>query len=129
MGPHMVVVAPPVFQRQTGLHQRREQGLVQELVAQAAVEAFDEGVLHGLARCNVVPPDLGLVGPAQNGVAGQLRAVVADDRPGPAARADQKIKFPRDPRPDSEVSATAARHSRVQSSKTARMRKRRPQAN
>jgi FkbM family methyltransferase len=33
------------------------------------------------------------------------------------------------PGPDSEVSAKAARHSRVQSSKTARMRKRRPQAN
>ena len=93
----MVVVAPPIFQRQTGLHQRREQGLVEKLVAQTAVEAFDEGVLHWLAWCDVVPADLGLVGPTENGIAGQLRAVVADDSLGPAAGADQKIKLPRDP--------------------------------
>jgi hypothetical protein len=97
MRPHMVVVASPIFQRQTGVHQRREQGLVQKLVTQTAVEAFDEGVLHWLAWCDVVPADVGLVGPAQNGIAGQLRAVVADDSLGPAAGADQKIKLSRDP--------------------------------
>jgi len=32
-----------------------------ELVAQAAVEAFDKGVLNRLLQCNVVPADLGLV--------------------------------------------------------------------
>jgi hypothetical protein len=123
----MFVVAPPVFQHQTGPHQGREGGLVRKLVAQAAVEAFDEGVLHGLTRRNLVPAELGLLGPAQDRIAGQLRAVVADNRPGPAAGADQQIKLTREP--ESEVSATAARHSRVRSSKTARMRKRRPQAN
>jgi hypothetical protein len=39
---------PPFFERQTRLHQRRKQGLVRELVAQPAIEALDEGVLHWL---------------------------------------------------------------------------------
>jgi hypothetical protein len=59
MGPHVVVVAPPILQRQAGLHERGEQSLVRKLVAQATVETFDEGVLHRLARRNVVPVDLG----------------------------------------------------------------------
>jgi hypothetical protein len=49
-------------------------------VAQPAVEALDEAVLLWFAGCNVVPPDAGLVGPVQDGVRGQLRAVVTDDR-------------------------------------------------
>ena len=97
MRPYIVVIASPFFQRQARLHERREQGFVQKLVAQATVEAFDEGVLHRLARCNVVPADLGLISPAQNGVAGQLRSVVADNSLGPAAPADQKIELTRHP--------------------------------
>jgi hypothetical protein len=46
MGPHGVVVAPPFFQCEVGPHQRREQGLVQKLIAKATIEALDEGVLR-----------------------------------------------------------------------------------
>ena len=42
MRPHSVVVTSPFFQRQTRLHQRDEQGLVQKLVAQPAIEALDK---------------------------------------------------------------------------------------
>jgi len=96
-GPHIVVVAPPIFQRQVGLRERGEQGLVQKIVAQATVETFDEGVLHRLARRNLAPVDPGKIGPAQDGVG--LGTVVADDCPGPAARADQKIELTRNPPP------------------------------
>ena len=64
--------------RQTGQHQRRKQGLVEKLVAQTAVEAFDEGVLHRLAWRDVMPLDRGLAGPCQDGVAGEFAAIVAD---------------------------------------------------
>ena len=56
-----------------------EQRLVQQFAAQAAVEALVEVVLLGLARRDVMPAHAGLVGANQNGVQGQLRAVVADD--------------------------------------------------
>ena len=56
--------------------------LVQELVAQAAIEAFYEGVLLRLARVNVMPGHPVLVGPLQDGAAGELGAVVADDASG-----------------------------------------------
>lgn len=44
-----VVIAPPGFQHGTGVRQRFEQRLVQQFVAQAAVEAFAEAVLLRLA--------------------------------------------------------------------------------
>ncbi len=38
-------------------------------------EARDEGVLHGLARCNVVPCHPALIRPCQDSVARQLAAL------------------------------------------------------
>lgn len=64
----------------SGLSERREQGLVEALVAEAAVEAFDEAVLHRLSGGDVVSFDLGLLAPFEDGHAGQLRAVVRDNR-------------------------------------------------
>ena len=55
--------------------ERAEQRLIEQLVAQAAVEAFVVAVLLGLSGCDVMPADAGLVGPAQDGVGGQLRSV------------------------------------------------------
>jgi hypothetical protein len=54
MGPHVVVVDPPAFDG-PGLGERGEDLLVQALVAQAAVEAFNEAILLGLARRDVIP--------------------------------------------------------------------------
>ena len=45
MWPLLVVITPPGLQYGTGVRQRFEQRLVQQLVAQPAVEAFDEAVL------------------------------------------------------------------------------------
>src|SRR5690606_39398814 len=44
-----------------------------------------------------MPADAGFVGPAQDGVRGKLRAVVADDGRRPAALTDDVVQLPRDP--------------------------------
>src|SRR5262249_28376863 len=75
---YVVVIGLPASERDASLGQRREQRLVQQLIPQPTVEALDEGILHGLARRDVVPGDTALIGPCQDGVAGQLAAVVAD---------------------------------------------------
>jgi hypothetical protein len=47
------------------MRERAEQRFVQQLITQAAIEAFDEGILLRLAGRNVVPPDLSILRPAQ----------------------------------------------------------------
>ena len=79
----------------TGLCQVAEQRLVQELVPHPAVEAFDETVLHRLARRDVVPFDLVLGAPLQDRVRGQFGPVVRHDHAGLAAAFDQRRQFPR----------------------------------
>ena len=64
VGALLVVVAPPVLQHRASVRQRPEERLVQQLVAQPAVEALVEAVLLGLAGRDVVPAHAGLVGPA-----------------------------------------------------------------
>ena len=91
----VVVVAPPFLESHAHLHQGGEQRLVQKLVAQPPVEAFDEAVLHGLSRRDVVPFDLGVCRPGQDRVARQFGAVVADDRLGFAAPGNDEIELAR----------------------------------
>ena len=52
-----------------------EAGSIPLLLAQPAVEALDEGILHWLAGRDVVPVDP-LDGPAQHRHAGQFSAIV-----------------------------------------------------
>ena len=96
MRPLLVVIAPPGLQYGTGVRQRAEQRLVQQLVAQPAVEAFDEAVLLRLARRDVMPADAGRIRPAQDRVRGQLGAIVADDRVRASlAPSNDAVEFPR----------------------------------
>ena len=83
-----VVVGPPSIDDPAGLRQAPEQVLVEALVAEASVQALDEAVLLGLAGGDVVPLDSAFLLPAQDGMGGQLGAVVADDhlRPDHAIR-------------------------------------------
>src|SRR5437660_463732 len=53
---------------------------LEELVPQASVEAFDEGVRRRLAGRNVMPADAVLVRPFEHRATGQLCPVVAEDR-------------------------------------------------
>ena len=63
-----VVVDPPFFDDLARLVEVGEQVFVEALVAQAAVEALDEAILHRFARRDVVPFDAALVLPGQDGV-------------------------------------------------------------
>jgi len=96
VGPHLIEVAPPGFQLGAGVRQGAEQGLVQQFVAQLAIEALAEAVLLGLSGSDVMPADLVLVGPFQDGVGRQFRAVVADDRRRLAAPADDRVQLARE---------------------------------
>src|SRR5216684_543901 len=96
MWPLLVVITPPGLQYGTGVRQRFEQRLVQQLVAQPAVEAFDEAVLLRFAGRDVVPADTDRIRPAQDRVRGQLGAVVADDGVRASATpANDIVEFPR----------------------------------
>ena len=64
MWPFFVVIVPPEFQHSAGVRQRSEQRLVEQFVAQPAVEALDEAVLLRFSGRDVVPADAGLVRPA-----------------------------------------------------------------
>jgi hypothetical protein len=79
MWPGVVVISAPGFEYGACMSERSEQRLIEKLVTQTADEGFDEGVLYRLARGDVMPVDLAVVGPLQDGVAGQLGTVVADD--------------------------------------------------
>ena len=63
-----VVVDPPFFDDLARLVEVGEQVLVEALVAQSAVEALDEPILHRFAGCDVVPLDATLLLPRQDGV-------------------------------------------------------------
>jgi hypothetical protein len=70
-----VVVTSPCFDDLARLRQAREHVLVQTLVAQSAVEAF-EGILHRLARLDVVSADP-ISHPPEHRNAGEFSPVIA----------------------------------------------------
>ncbi len=72
--------------------------LVEAFVAQPAIEAFDKPILHWLSGCDVVPLDLLFLLPGQDGVRGELGAVVADDHARTASALDDAVKFTHHPR-------------------------------
>src|SRR5205823_11305234 len=108
--------------------ERAEQRLVEELVAQPADEGLRKGVLLRFARCDVVSLNfsrhqrrtamlVSSVPLSETHIVGQPRTAMTAS----SSRTTRK--------PDSEVSAMSARHSRVKSSTIVRIRKRRPSLN
>ena len=79
--------------------QAEKEGLVEQLVAHAAVEALDVAILHRLAWGDVMPLDSHFPAPGEDCVRGQLGAVVADDYSGLAALGDQIGELAHDPTP------------------------------
>ena len=73
--PDSVVVVAPEGDLSARVIQGVEDLLVQQLVAQAAVEAFDEGILLRLAGIDAVPGNVVLIGPLQDGPTGELRPI------------------------------------------------------
>src|SRR3989304_115382 len=127
-----IVIDPPPLDDPPRVGQAEEPVLVQALVAQPAVEALDEGVLHGLARLDEAQRDPLLVGPLVERFARQLGPVVQHDLLRRlAALANHPAEHARHPHPppppESEVSPSIASDSRVKASTTVSMRIFRPQ--
>ena len=59
--PEGVIVAPPVSEHEPDVGHRGEHCLVEAFVAQTAIEALDEAVLHRLVGRDAVPFDPSLV--------------------------------------------------------------------
>jgi hypothetical protein len=69
--------------------------LVETFVTQPAVEALDEAVLSWLARRDVMPLDIALMLPSQDGARSQFCPVVADHHAGVATYLCDPIEFTR----------------------------------
>jgi len=88
----MVVLVAPVFDEEASFCQRAEPMLVEAVVTEGAVEAFDEGVLSGFARLDVVDGDTRGLSPEMKGAAGKFGTVVGGDRGGQAAGGCQLLE-------------------------------------
>tara|TARA_B100000965_G_scaffold378267_1_gene372989 strand:+ start:8388 stop:8834 length:447 start_codon:yes stop_codon:yes gene_type:complete len=77
-----VIVGPASLDDPAGLPEALEQVLGEALVAETSVEAFDGAVLPRLSGRDVMPVDPAFLLLLENGVRGQLRAVVEDDHAG-----------------------------------------------
>ena len=64
----LVEVDAPCGDQIAGMAQVVEQMLIEAFVAHASIEALDEAILHWLAGGNVVPIDLTVFLPFQDGV-------------------------------------------------------------
>jgi hypothetical protein len=68
-----------MFDKEFGLGEGGKPMLVKAVVAKGAIEAFNESVLHGLSRLDVMKGDARRLSPEVKGFAGQLRAIVQSD--------------------------------------------------
>jgi len=75
MGPHPVVIEPPVFDGFPRIVQGQEPVLVQALLTEFAVERFNIAVLHGPARGDEVQRHLILIRPLVQRLRRELSAV------------------------------------------------------
>ena len=63
----VIVVRAPVFDEEFGFGQGAKPMLVEAVVAEGAVEALDEGVLHRFARLDMMESDPGALRPEVEG--------------------------------------------------------------
>jgi hypothetical protein len=78
--PIVVVGSQPLVRDRLDLGQGREDVGVEHLLAVRAVEAFDEGVLIGLAGLDVAELDRVLLTPVREDLRGELGTVVEPQR-------------------------------------------------
>lgn len=84
-----IVVVDSFRDGAAGVIKAEEQALDQEFITHPAVEPLDEAVLHRIAGRDVVPLDAMILRPGEDGVRGELGAVVGNNYVRPAATADQ----------------------------------------
>src|SRR5690606_32582890 len=116
------------FDLHLGCCERGEPAEVQAVVAEGAVEALDEAVLHRLARLNEVALDATGIRPGVERPTRELCTVVGNDHVGQTSLAPQALELLDDPHRWQRSETSIARHSRVNSSMVFRQRKRRPLA-
>ena len=75
----VVVIVSPESQLPPRIIQTVEDLLVEQLVAQAAVEAFDEGILLRFARIDIIPINIVIAGPLQDRTTGELGSVTPSE--------------------------------------------------
>ena len=71
-----VVILLPFYQRMTSFGQPAEERFVGALISQLAIKAFNEAVLLGFSRCDIVPINVSLLKPFKDRHAGELGSVV-----------------------------------------------------
>ena len=72
----VIVVRAPVFDEESGFGQGAKPMLVEAVVAEGAIEALDEGVLHRFARLDMMESNAGALSPEVEGFAGELGTIV-----------------------------------------------------
>jgi len=65
-----IVVDSSFYNQFSNCGQAREEMLIEASVSQAAIEALNKAILHWLARRDVVPLNLSILLPFENGVTG-----------------------------------------------------------
>jgi hypothetical protein len=123
--PRGVVILSPDGEHRSGVGRRCEERFIKAFVPEAPDEALCKGVLGRLAQRDIVPADLVVLRPLEDRCAGELGIVVGNAQGGSAARAMTASSSRATRTPESEVSATRQRHSRVKSSTAARILNRR----
>ena len=91
----MVVVVASQGQLAAGISRAVDDFFVQAFIPQAGVEGLDVTILLRLAGIDVMLLDLVVIRPFQDGLAGELGAVVGDHASRFAVDPDQRIEFPR----------------------------------
>ena len=81
-----VVGNPPCFDDPTGMGIAGEEMLVEAFVPEPPYEALYECILLRFAGQDVMPSNFGIALPPEDGVRGQLRAIVGDDHTRPTHR-------------------------------------------
>ena len=112
----MIAVVSTGFQHQPHIRQRAEKHLVQQLVPEPRIEAFDESILRRLAQLDVAPFDASLVSPDEDRV--RISSVPLPEwiASGLPSQAMIRLSSRATRWPEIEVSGTSAKRSRVHSS-------------
>ena len=92
-----VVVLPPHFDDVPGVSQSIEQMLIEAFIAEPPIETLHESVLGGLAGLDIVPFHTSRLGPFQDRVTGELRAIVRNNHLRLASPTDEALEFARHP--------------------------------
>jgi hypothetical protein len=85
------LILTPCFECVAGMRQRAKRFLIQQLIPEPVVDAFDYSPLARLAGCDVVPCDMMFVGPAPHRIGSQFDDIVRDGRHELAAMAEHRL--------------------------------------